>query len=145
MEEREPKVRTCSPPTSFIWENATDVAPTPQQSDAQISLSCKVLRRERAPRGLFRPTTDGSAPPATGLVNPLGSSSFSRPTIERAPAEMESSSTGAAPSNPRLGHGRRAGALTSHILGSAASPTQHEVQQNLFKDLLNHKDRAANG
>ena len=100
---------------------------------------------DRDPRGLIRPTTDGSAPPATGLVNPFGLSSFSLPTIERALAEMESSSMGAAPGNPRLGHGRRAGALTSHILGSAASPKQYEVQKNLFKSLLNHKDLAANG
>jgi hypothetical protein len=41
------------------------------------------------------------------------------------------------------GLGRRAGAPTSPILGSAPSPTQHEVLQNFFKSLLNPKDRAA--
>jgi len=45
-----------------------------------------------------------------------------------------------------LGAGKRAGAPTSPIIGSAPSPTgqtQHEVLQNFFKSLLNTKDRAA--
>ena len=68
-------------------------------------------------------------------MGPLGASSFSLPTVERALAEMEG------------GLGRRAGAgaptSTSPVLGSAPSPTQHEVLQNFFKSLLNPKDRAA--
>jgi dynein light intermediate chain 1 len=83
---------------------------------------------------------DPSAPPAAGLVGPLGSSSFSLPTVERALAEMEGGSSGTT-----LGIGKRAGAPTSPIIGSAPSPTgqtQHEVLQNFFKSLLNTKDRA---
>jgi dynein light intermediate chain 1 len=83
---------------------------------------------------------DPSAPPAAGLVGPLGSSSFSLPTVERALAEMEGGSSG-----QTLGIGRRAGAPTSPIIGSVPSPTgqtQHEVLQNFFKSLLNTKDRA---
>ena len=38
---------------------------------------------------------------------------------------------------------RRGGAPTSPSLGSAPSPTQHEVLQNFFKSLLNPKDRVA--
>jgi len=57
-------------------------------------------------------------------------------------AEMEGSS-GTGASLGGLSLGRRAGAPTSPILGSAPSPTQHEVLQNFFKSLLNPKDRAA--
>jgi len=74
----------------------------------------------------------------------LGSSSFSLPTVERALAEMEGASTGGTLGG--LGLGKRAGAPTSPILGSAPSPTgqsQHEVLQNFFKSLLNTKDRTA--
>lgn len=90
---------------------------------------------------MFRSPVDTSAPPAAGLVGPLGSSSFSLPTVERALAEMEGGSSGTT-----LGPGRRAGAPTSPIVGSAPSPTgqtQHEVLQNFFKSLLNTntKDR----
>ena len=88
---------------------------------------------------MFRSPVDASAPPAAGLVGPLGSSSFSLPTVERALAEMEGGSSGTT-----LGVGRRAGAPTSPIIGSAPSPTgqtQHEVLQNFFKSLLNTKDR----
>lgn len=45
--------------------------------------------------GIFRTTTDGSAPPAVGLIGPSGLSSFSVPTVERALAEMERNNTGA--------------------------------------------------
>ena len=77
--------------------------------------------------GIFRTTTDSSAPPAAGLFSHLGSLSFSMPTIERAPAEMESSSKGAALGKFGPSLGRRSGALTSPILVSAASSTQREV------------------
>jgi dynein light intermediate chain 1 len=89
---------------------------------------------------MFRSPVDASAPPAAGLVGPLGSSSFSLPAVERALAEMEGASSGTT-----LGMGRRAGAPTSPIIGSAPSPTgqtQHEVLQNFFKSLLNTKDRS---
>jgi len=89
---------------------------------------------------MFRSPVDATALPAAGLVGPLGSSSFSLPAVERALAEMEGGSSGTT-----LGVGRRAGAPTSPMVGSAPSPTgqtQHEVLQNFFKSLLNTKDRS---
>ncbi|KAN0140374.1 Dynein light intermediate chain (DLIC) domain containing protein [Lactarius tabidus] len=112
--------------------------PTPEQDFLSKNYDENARRADRDPRGIFRTPTDASAAPAAGLVGPLGSSSFSLPTVERALAEMEGSS------GATLGGlGRRAGAPTSPILGSAPSPTQHEVLQNFFKSLLNPKDRAA--
>jgi dynein light intermediate chain 1 len=70
---------------------------------------------------------DPSAPPAAGLVGPLGSSTFSLPAVERALAEMEGGSGG-----------KRGGGAPS-----PTGQTQHEVLQNFFKSLLNTKDRAA--
>jgi dynein light intermediate chain 1 len=115
--------------------------PTPEQAFLAKNYDENARRADRDPRGIFRTPTDASAPPSAGLVGPLGSSSFSLPTVERALAEMEGSGAGA--SLGGLGLGRRAGAPTSPILGSAPSPTQHEVLQNFFKSLLNSKDRAA--
>ncbi|KAH9036025.1 dynein light intermediate chain-domain-containing protein [Lactarius deliciosus] len=118
--------------------------PTPEQAFLAKNYDENARRADRDPRGIFRTPTDASAPPAAGLVGPLGSSSFSLPTVERALAEMEGSSAGT--SLGGLGLGKRAGAPTSPILGSAPSPTgqtQHEVLQNFFKSLLNTKDRAA--
>ncbi|KAF8261673.1 dynein 1 light intermediate chain [Lactarius quietus] len=112
--------------------------PTPEQAFLSKNYDENARRADRDPRGIFRTPNDASAPPTAGLVGPLGSSSFSLPTVERALAEMEGSSGGAT-----LGLGRRSGAPTSPILGSAPSPTQHEVLQNFFKSLLNPKDRAA--
>lgn len=111
--------------------------PTPEQAFLAKNYDENARRADRDPRGIFRTPTDASAP-AAGLVGPLGSSSFSLPTVERALAEMEGNTVG--------GLGKRAGAPTSPILGSAPSPTgqtQHEVLQNFFKSLLNTKDRAA--
>ena len=109
--------------------------PTPEQAFLAKNYDENARRADRDPRGIFRTPTDASAAPAAGLVGPLGASSFSLPTVERALAEMEG------------GLGRRAGAgaptSTSPVLGSAPSPTQHEVLQNFFKSLLNPKDRAA--
>lgn len=95
---------------------------------------------------MFRSPVDTSAPPAAGLVGPLGSSSFSLPAVERALAEMEGGGGSGATLGAGMGLGRRAGAPTSPIIGSAPSPTgqtQHEVLQNFFKSLLNTKDRGA--
>ncbi|KAN0140383.1 hypothetical protein V8E53_001592 [Lactarius tabidus] len=131
------------PPISSRVKHTANPAPTSQQPHTRTRFPLQELRRElrradRDPRGIFRTPTDASAAPAAGLVGPLGSSSFSLPTVERALAEMEGSS------GATLGGlGRRAGAPTSPILGSAPSPTQHEVLQNFFKSLLNPKDRAA--
>ena len=76
-------------------------------------------------------------PCSAGFIGPLDSS-FSLPTVEvkGTLAEMEGSSTGATHRGPRQG-----GAPTSPNLGSAQSPTQHEVLQNCFKCLWNSKDR----
>ena len=90
---------------------------------------------------MFPSPVDATAPPAAGLVGPLGSSSFSLPAVGRALAEME----GGGSSGTTLGVGRRAGAPTSPMVGSAPSPTgqtQHEVLQNFFKNLLNAKVRS---
>jgi dynein light intermediate chain 1 len=94
-----------------------------------------MLHADRGPRGIFHTPTDASAAPAAGLVGPLGSSSFSLPTIKRALAELDGSST-------LCGLGRHTDAPTSSILGSAPSLTQREVLHNFFKSLLNPKDRA---
>jgi len=115
--------------------------PTPEQAFLAKNYDENARRADRDPRGAFlRSPVDASAPPAAGLVGPLGPSSFSLPTVERALAEMEGSGMGTT-----LGVGKR-GAPTSPIIGSAPSPTgqtQHEVLQNFFKSLLNTKDRAA--
>ncbi|KAH8984242.1 dynein light intermediate chain-domain-containing protein [Lactarius akahatsu] len=105
--------------------------PTPEQAFLAKNYDENARRADRDPRGIFRTPTDASAPPAAGLVGPLGSS-------------WRASSAGT--SLGGLGLGKRAGAPTSPILGSAPSPTgqtQHEVLQNFFKSLLNTKDRAA--
>jgi len=113
--------------------------PTPEQAFLSKNYDENARRADRDPRGMFRSPVDATAPPAAGLVGPLGSSSFSLPAVERALAEMEGGS-----SSTTLGVGRRAGAPTSPMVGSAPSPTgqtQHEVLQNFFKSLLNTKDR----
>jgi len=93
---------------------------TPEQAFLAKNYGENARHADRDPRGIFR-TLNASVPPAASLVNPLGSSSFSLPTVERALAEMEGASSGAT-----LGDGlRRAGAPMSPILGSAPSPTQH--------------------
>lgn len=77
---------------------------------------------DRDSRGVFRIPTDVSAPPAAGLVGPLGSSSFYMPTVKCAQAGMEGGSMGAT-----LGRLRREGTSMSPSLGGAPSPMQHEV------------------
>ena len=112
--------------------------PSPEQAILTKNYDENARRADRDPRSIFRTPTDASAPRAAGLVEPLGSSSFSLPTVERALAKMEASSM-----EVTLGGLRRGGAPTSPSLGSAPSPTQHEVLQNFFKSLLSPKDRAA--
>lgn len=89
---------------------------------------------DRNPRGIFCTPTGASAAPVAGIVGPLGASSFSLPTVERALAEMEG----------YLWRCTGVGAPTSALptFGSAPSPTQHEVLHNFF-NLLNPEDRAA--
>ena len=75
------------------------------------------------PRVIYRLPTDASAPSATRSVGPLGSSSFSLPTVERRWQKWRTA----------------ARALMSPILGRV----HHEVLHNFFKSLLNPKDSAA--
>ncbi|KAH9983550.1 DLIC-domain-containing protein [Russula compacta] len=120
--------------------------PTPEQAFLAKNYDENARRADRDPRGMFRSPVDASAPPAAGLVGPLGSSSFSLPAVERALAEMEGGGGSGVTLGAGMGLGRRAGAPTSPIIGSAPSPTgqtQHEVLQNFFKSLLNTKDRGA--
>jgi dynein light intermediate chain 1 len=98
--------------------------PTPEQAFLAKNYDENARRADRDPRGIFRSPVDPSAPPAAGLVGPLGSSTFSLPAVERALAEMEG------------GGNRRAGGAPS-----PTGQTQHEVLQNFFKSLLNTKDR----
>ena len=48
-------------------------------------------RADRDLRDIFRTPADASTAPAAGLVGPLGASSYSLRTVERASAEMEGS------------------------------------------------------
>ena len=132
-ETRAPK-RSLLPGPSFesgeLIIDAADPALTPQVPDGQTSLLTKKYVKNacctvRDPRGIFNTHTDDVC--ASSLVGPLGSPSSSLPMIEFALAKLEGSSTGT-PTLP--------------ILGSAPSPTQHEVLQKIFKVLLNTKDRA---
>ncbi|KAF8475262.1 hypothetical protein DFH94DRAFT_683952 [Russula ochroleuca] len=82
-------------------------------------------RARRDPHSIFRSPVDASAPPTAGFVRPLGSSTFSLPAVERAPAKMEGVGGRCAGSAPSL-----------------TRQTQHEVLQNDIKSLLNPKDHA---
>jgi dynein light intermediate chain 1 len=114
---------------------------------------------DRDPRGAFR--TPGEA--AAGLVGPLGSSSFSLPTVERALLEMDAgpapagAGAGAALDRKRTGTAgaripqmpaapvSRPSSASPATPGAATSPggqTQHEVLHNFFQSLLTSKDRA---
>ena len=108
--------------------------PTPEQAFLAKNYDENARHADHDPRGIFLTPTVASAPPAARLVGALGLSSFSLPTAKRVLAEMEGRSMGGL---------RRGGAPTSPSLGSAPSPTQHEVLQDIFKSLLNPKDRAA--
>jgi len=81
--------------------------PTPEQAFLAKNYDENARRADRDPRGIFLTPTDASAAPPTGLVGPLGSSSFSLPTVERAMAEMEGSG-GTGASLGGLSLGRRA-------------------------------------
>ncbi|KAF8258590.1 hypothetical protein EI94DRAFT_1774165 [Lactarius quietus] len=92
VQDQGPKVRApadSSQPTPALNN------PTPEQAFLSKNYDENARRADRDPRGIFRTPNDASAPPTAGLVGPLGSSSFSLPTVERALAEMEGSSGGA--------------------------------------------------
>ncbi|KAF9006656.1 hypothetical protein BDQ17DRAFT_1389437 [Cyathus striatus] len=144
-------------------------SPTPEQAFLAKNYDENAKKTDRDPRGAFRNPAD-LAGAAAGIVGPLGSSSFSLPTVERAMMEMETggnANTGGAAADPsRRLPGRTGGAggrppglsalgtsvnaATGRPPGSpgpAASPsptsgqTQHEVLQNFFQSLLSSKDR----
>ncbi|KAF8138908.1 dynein light intermediate chain-domain-containing protein [Boletus edulis] len=122
---------------------------------------------DRDPRGAFRNPAETTT---AGIVGPLGSSSFSLPTVEKALADMESGLSGSSALNAsvngdaarRLSRGgtrptsglSAGGAGTSTTGRTSTSPTlnspqsstggqtQHEVLQNFFQSLLSSKDRA---
>ena len=74
--------------------------------------------------------------PTASLAGSLGASSFSLLAVGRALAHKEGRSSGL-----RIHVGAGAQTSTPSILGSASSPTQHEVLQNTFTSLLDPKDR----
>jgi hypothetical protein len=78
-------------------------------------------RADCDPHGIFRAPHRRIRSATAVLVGPLGSSPFSLPTVECALAGMEGSSSTLG------GLERRTGAPTSPVIGSAQSPTQHEV------------------
>jgi dynein light intermediate chain 1 len=113
-------------------------------------------KSDRDPRGAFR--TPGEA--AAGVVGPLGSSSFSLPTVERALKEMDGATNGPAVAAP-VPERKRTTTAGRPPLGSSASsssrpgstappnPTspgggqpRNEVLHNFFQSLLTSKDRA---
>ncbi|KAN0140423.1 hypothetical protein V8E53_001632 [Lactarius tabidus] len=110
VQDQGPKQPTLLPPLNN---------PTPEQAFFAKNYDENARRADCDPRGIFRTPT---AAPAAGLVRPLRSSSFSVQTVEHALAEVKGSS------DATLGGiGRPVAAPTSPILGSAASPTQHEL------------------
>ncbi|KAI0258485.1 dynein light intermediate chain-domain-containing protein [Gloeopeniophorella convolvens] len=115
--------------------------PTPEQAFLAKNYDENARRADRDPRGIFRSPTDA---PAAGLVGPLGASSFSLPTVERALAEMEHNAGTASASASASGASKRPAGLASPTAGGTGQ-IQHEVLQNFFKSLLNtnSKDRAA--
>ncbi|KAJ8506887.1 hypothetical protein ONZ45_g10663 [Pleurotus djamor] len=125
-------------------------------------------RADRDPRGAFRNPTD-MAGAATGIVGPMGTSSFDLPTVERALSEMELSTSpalGASVAGERrqgrtTTANRPAGlaALSTSTAGpgrnttspsplNASTPTsaqlpQHDVLQNFFQSLLRDRPGAS--
>lgn len=133
--------------------------PTPEQAFLAKNYDENSRRTDKDPRGIFRNPAESSG---AGIVGPLGSSSFTLPTVERALTEMEG---GLNFSSSLLGTKRSAAAATaagvrplaasvgpgarppgSPTIPGSPSPTagqsQHEVLQNFFQSLLSSKDRA---
>ncbi|KAI0029036.1 dynein light intermediate chain-domain-containing protein [Vararia minispora EC-137] len=136
--------------------------PTPEQAFLAKNYDENSRRPDNDPRGIFRQPADTQA---TGVVGPLGSTSFGLPAVERALDEMESGVAllGAARAKSTAAKAGPAFAGTSLLSvdrGGAApvprSPTtptmpgtpgagstsNHEVLHNFFQSLLSSKDRA---
>ena len=144
-------------------------SPTPEQAFLAKNYDENAKKPDRDPRGAFRNPADLTGA-AAGIVGPLGSSSFSLPTVERALTEMEigiggGSGGGSGAANPEASRrlprntaglapvgtaasGRAPGSPTPAGPGSpspTSGQTQHEVLQNFFQSLLSSKDRAGAG
>ena len=65
------------------------ILPTPEQQFLATHYESNAKSSDRDPRQTFRTPTDPSNITGAGVVGPLGSSSFSLPTVERALVEME--------------------------------------------------------
>ncbi|KZT42981.1 hypothetical protein SISSUDRAFT_979151 [Sistotremastrum suecicum HHB10207 ss-3] len=142
------------------------VLPVPEQNFLSKNWDENSKKPDRDPRTSFRNLQDnmGTATHA-GIVGPLGSSSFSLPTVERALSEMEGGSSLSAdarrvpnarrvrvsdvPSRPLLSPSPMTGSSRppaspglSSPLGSATGQTQHEVLQTFFQSLLTSNNRS---
>lgn len=132
--------------------------PTPEQAFLAKNYDENAKKPDRDPRGAFRNPADLTSA-AAGIVGPLGSSSFSLPTVERALTDMEvgiGGGAGAANADPSRRIARNAAGLapvgTPAALGKGSgSPTQgsptngqsqHEVLHNFFQSLLSSGGRA---
>ncbi|KAF5363392.1 hypothetical protein D9756_000241 [Leucocoprinus leucothites] len=141
--------------------------PMPEQTFLLKHYDENSKKADRDPRASFRNPTDLTTGAPTGIVGPLGSSSFSMPNVERVLNEMENSNI--LPPNPvnpaadprkfpNRPPGRSAGlgalnvptnvapgarAPSSSNPGSSTSPTgpqpQHEVLHNFFQSLLSSR------
>ena len=120
----------------MLWDGFDNS--TPKQAFLTKNYDENARRADRDPRGIFYIATYVSAPPDAGLVEPLCSSSFSLLTVDCTLAEMEGSDTGATLGVLSLGRRTHTDITT---LGSAPSPTQHDVLHGFCKNLLNPKDR----
>ena len=110
-------------------------SPTPEQAFLAKSYDENYDAPAATHSAIFR-TPQMHLQPTAGLAGSLGALSFSLLAVGRALAQMEGSSSGL-----RIHTGAGAQPSTPSILGSASSPTQHEVLQNTFKSLLDPKDR----
>lgn len=97
------------------------ILPTPEQQFLATHYESNAKSSDRDPRQTFRTPTDPSNLTGAGVVGPLGSSSFSLPTVERALVEMEG---GGANEKGSERDGRRVGAVRR------VSPTH--VPNNVF-------------
>ncbi|KIJ37388.1 hypothetical protein M422DRAFT_33726 [Sphaerobolus stellatus SS14] len=143
------------------------ISPMPEQQFLAVHYEANAKSSDRDPRQTFRTPTDPSNLTGAGVVGPLGSSSFSLPTVERALVEMEGGGiSDRGEREPRRGNATRrdpvrpttlssSGTSSTHahtrplaspgIPGSQATDgkSQHEVLQNFFQSLLSSRDRGS--
>ena len=98
---------------------AQDPAPTPQQPDARTSPLVKNYdENARCADGYARGILHSSRRVSMDFIGPLGSSSFSLPTIERGLAKMEGSSTSARECRHHLSSGVRRDLRSTRCCGT---------------------------